>query len=97
MKGRFATCLTIMVMAIVMILSPGFDVYAESYDSETDVELAENIFPTSTRERVEQSKVVENKTEGVSPLVKRSLDRSRTVEQNTSNVSIQIIFCNFRE
>lgn len=97
MKSRLATYLTSIIMAMVMMLSPGFDVCADTYDFETEIELTESISPTSVQENIEQPKTVENKQNSENLLVIRNHDGRRIIEHNTNPVNKQKIFCNYRE
>lgn len=97
MMSRLATYFTAILLAILMMMSSGFDVFAESCDSETEIELAESISPISAQENVEQSKLIENKSEGENSTIIRKFNNSRIIDFNIIPVDRQTVFCSFRE
>lgn len=97
MKSCTVTYIISILLAMVMILSPGFDVCAETYDSDAEIELAESISTASVLKNVEQYKVVENKPNGEISSIIRKYNFRRIIDFNIIPVDKQKIFCNFRE
>lgn len=97
MNTQLATFFTSVIMALVMMLSPSFEVYAEICDSETEIELAESISPNQAHENVEQAKVINDKPKVDCSSTVSNLNPPIIINLSFVPVNRQKIFCNFRE
>lgn len=97
MKSRLATYLTSILLAMVMILSSGFEVCAEQYDFETEIELSESISASSVQENIVKFQTVENKPIYKSHAILHKFNCRLVINLNLNPVNIQKKFCNFRE